>query len=257
MIDALKLEYERRKADVLASVARVGRTFYPIECVNVTLACGDLQTEIPLPEDQRPWWVDFDENQLHEPLATRTFVDEIDPGDIVWDMGSKYGYFAHIAAELSGPEHVHLFEANRRTCKTRLDAFNKRAWDGQLSIVPKAVSTRSNQWEIAGDDYARDHSPPDFIKMDIEGGELPAVTGLTEVIHHRRPTLLIEVHPPKIKQLWNDSDDSLIDLLSDNYELSICWEFRESESEWEPFDREEWRHRSPYAQYYQILCRTD
>jgi hypothetical protein len=255
VLDALRTGYDRRKAELVASIAGFGRSALPLKYSSVDIACGEFQTEIPLPEQHRPWWVDFQQNGLHEPLATRTFIQEIDAGDTVWDMGSKYGYFAHIAAEMSGPENVHVFEANRRTYRTRLAPFNDRAWDGELSVVPRAVGATATKWQVSGDDYAASHGTPEFVKMDIEGAELPAVKGMSEVIRQEAPTLLIEVHPPKINQHWHDSAESLIDILSEHYEISVCWEFRESDSEWEPINQYEWRRRSPYTQYYQILCR--
>jgi FkbM family methyltransferase len=36
--------------------------------------------------------------------------------------------------------------------------------------------------------------PPDFVKIDIEGMELPALRGMKETLLHRRPALYLEMH---------------------------------------------------------------
>ena len=47
------------------------------------------------------------------------------------------------------------------------------------------------------DTYCMNHSPPDAIKMDIEGAEVAAIYGAWETIKKHFPKLFIELHPDK------------------------------------------------------------
>jgi FkbM family methyltransferase len=40
----------------------------------------------------------------------------------------------------------------------------------------------------------------DFIKMDIEGAEFPALKGMIQILETSHPTLMIEFHPPSIAE---------------------------------------------------------
>lgn len=74
----------------------------------------EFSFEMVVPERLSPHWIDYDptvEYSCHEPITTWTFIDEISPGDVVWDMGSQWGYFSVLAAELNeSPPDVHVFD---------------------------------------------------------------------------------------------------------------------------------------------------
>src|SRR5438309_10131910 len=44
------------------------------------------------------------------------------------------------------------------------------------------------------DDFAKHHHAPDFIKMDIDGGEAQALAVASELFTKAKPRLLLEVH---------------------------------------------------------------
>jgi len=52
---------------------------------------------------------------------------------------------------------------------------------------------------LALDDFAylQQHPLPKVIKMDIEGGEVLAFTGMERLLNQARPTLLVELHGPE------------------------------------------------------------
>jgi hypothetical protein len=51
------------------------------------------------------------------------------------------------------------------------------------------------------DAIAKTRFLPDFIKIDIEGGEAEALAGATQVLAERRPSLIIEVHSVEQEEL--------------------------------------------------------
>ncbi|MEP6691511.1 MAG: FkbM family methyltransferase, partial [Gemmatimonadaceae bacterium] len=48
---------------------------------------------------------------------------------------------------------------------------------------------------------------PSIIKMDVEGGELPAIRGMRQTLSTARPRMLIEYHGARTES--DDDDDSL------------------------------------------------
>lgn len=149
------------------------------------------------------------------------------PGMTVYDLGANVGFLSVIFAKLTGAKgHVVSFEplpSNARqiaynvalnefsNVKIRQEAagridgtvvFRSSAFPttGKLEEVQKVqhgetsgsavdVSMRSLDSIVA-----EGESTPDFIKMDIEGGEVECLLGASRLLAQQRPLLLIEVH---------------------------------------------------------------
>lgn len=67
------------------------------------------------------------------------------------------------------------------------------------------------------DDYCRDHGIErvDFIRMDIEGAELKALAGVTQVIDRDLPHILIEIHPDMLKARFGGSAEAVVAFFRD------------------------------------------
>lgn len=92
------------------------------------------------------------------------------------------------AVEHSGP--VEFTEGrDASTAHVRDSAFH--AHEGPVMSVPG----------VSLDDFAKDASPPDFIKMDIEGAELQALQGArTLLVSNSPPKMLIEFHGERLRR---------------------------------------------------------
>lgn len=150
----------------------------------------------------------------------------------VWDVGANVGVFSVASAALGAT--VTAFEPDPWLCdlleRTRRLPENKSL---DLSIVPAAVSNKdgiaqfmiaergraSNALEEAGghgqmggvrqkrlvptfrlDTLCHTLARPDFIKIDIEGAELLALEGATELLQSQ-PGLMIEVSERFVPQI--------------------------------------------------------
>lgn len=160
---------------------------------------------------------------LWEPAAQRWFVQLVRPGSTAYDVGANYGIHTLVLARSVGAEgRVIAFEPDPEVAASLRECVSLNQLD-QVQIIEQALGAQSGvaAFEFAGhkggghlapagaggqlrvktstlDEFVyRDGGPPpDFIKMDIEGGEADALEHGERVLSERRPKLLIELHSP-------------------------------------------------------------
>lgn len=164
------------------------------------------------------------------------------PGDVVLDCGACIGDFSLLFAGMVGPQgQVHTFDPiplHARYC--RLQASLNPSLAPAFFINTLAVGDRtysaegthidSDRIDPGGlsidafscttlDDYAENNlNRVDFIKMDVEGAELGALIGATEVIREFKPRLAISgYHKPE--DLWEIPQK--LKALNPGYELTF------------------------------------
>jgi FkbM family methyltransferase len=152
------------------------------------------------------------------------------PGMVVYDLGANVGYVSLLLARAAGPHgKVLAFEplpSNLERLRVNV-ALNTEG--SRMEIIPLAVSDRRGRaqfWVHASGSMGRvegvpgretahvraievdtvdldsfvfgaRNRPPDVVKMDIEGGEILACSGMRRVLRNVRPVLLLEVHGPE------------------------------------------------------------
>ena len=181
--------------------------------------------------------------------TTRLFKQLTGEGDIVVDIGANIGYYTLLAARIVG-EHgkVYAFEPDPTNCgvltgNVKLNGFYN------VEIIPKAVSDRKGQLELyldeknAGahsiyrpkkvkrsvvvdsitlDEYfqGREH-PVNIVKMDIEGAEIAALSGMRRIIEkNENLKIFTEFHPPWVSRA-GVSPEYFISELFDRYHFSV------------------------------------
>lgn len=176
----------------------------------------------------------------------RAFVSKfLLPGMAVVDVGANAGLYTVIAAKRVGPSGcVIAFEPSPRELRQlrthlRLNrcanvaieevALGEAGGRGDLLIV-EGHETGCNSFHLAGgdaagtrplsvairtlDDYYRQgrFSRVDFIKMDIEGAELSALRGATDVFRDLQPVLLCEIVEERTAP-WRYRGREIVDLV--------------------------------------------
>jgi FkbM family methyltransferase len=147
-------------------------------------------------------------------------------GSVVYDVGANVGLFSMRFAQWVGSDGwVYALEPNP-VCVYFLRANLEQSGVRNATILPVAVARARGECEfrvnygnsligVGGDSAAAwkpghcirveeatldaligqlDLRPPDFIKIDVEGAEGSAVSGMMQTLRSARPGLLIELH---------------------------------------------------------------
>ena len=155
----------------------------------------------------------------------RTVLEKtITPDTVVYDVGASVGYYTLLASELVKPDgrvfsfeplprnitylrkHLELNKINNVTVmeKAITDSVSSMKFkvtknpcegsvssDGDLVVDTVSIDFLVGQKEIP---------PPDFIKMDIEGGEVLALKGAEKVLKQFKPIIFLSTHSKEIHQ---------------------------------------------------------
>jgi FkbM family methyltransferase len=139
----------------------------------------------------------------------------------IYDLGANVGFYTLLFSRLVGPGGaVHAFEPVARNVrylrrhlelnptfsatiqefavgrKTGMVSFDgSSGWSmGRVVARPEADTSRFPAVSLDDFVYERGGESPDLIKMDIEGGEVDAIGGMSKLLAERFPVLLVSVH---------------------------------------------------------------
>lgn len=148
----------------------------------------------------------------------RIFEDTVTEGSVIYDVGGHVGFYSLLSSVITGPRGrvfvFEPFESNLRFLKEHLringvdnvTLFEKAVADkpGKACFAPGigsfdgrlAEDGRIEVETVSLDDLVArgELPPPDFIKMDIEGGEVAALEGARQVLEQHHPTLFLATH---------------------------------------------------------------
>jgi FkbM family methyltransferase len=156
-----------------------------------------------------------------DPPLVRFAITYVQPGHKVWDIGANVGFFTFMAAGLRADvlaveADIWLAQNLRRAAGRQLlnvevlpvavsDAWSVSEFiiaasnravnyltDAGGSSVTGGVRERQLVPTVSLDALLDRFGVPDVVKIDIEGGELAALRGASELLD-RRPTMLLEV----------------------------------------------------------------
>ncbi len=183
----------------------------------------------------------------YEPHLQATIQELVLPGQIAYDIGANIGFVTLLFAQcVESKGHVYAFEALPANVHRLRGNIALNAVDEQVTIVSAAVKERSGSTnfyvgpspgtgkldgsagrstirykesiDISGisiDDfiYRSGNPAPDILKIDIEGGEILALPGMSRVLHEKQPIVMIELHGPESAQAGWDL------LIKENYRI--------------------------------------
>lgn len=166
----------------------------------------------------------------YEPDVVQAILRFVPPSGIAYDLGANIGYTSLLLAQTLGPAgQVFAFEPLRQNVERLQQAIRLNHLESRITIVPAAVGAAGGKAMFrvhtsvsmgrleagAGRDdgfvdnipvdvvrlddfvFGDGHPPPDVVKLDLEGGEGPALRGMERLLRDSRPCLLIELHGPQ------------------------------------------------------------
>jgi FkbM family methyltransferase len=199
--------------------------------------------------------------RVHEEATTELFKKVIKEGDVIVDLGANLGYFTLLAAKLVGKKgKVYSFEPESRNYDYLVKNIELNGYDN-IVATQKAVSDKHgkvrlyicpydsghhtiNQYggieaykpdfthddvvldfveveTIALDDFLKDVEQVDVVKMDVEGAEMLALSGMDGIIRRSKNLkMFVEFFPLLIREMGN-SPEKFIHRLLEDYHFSI------------------------------------
>jgi FkbM family methyltransferase len=176
---------------------------------------------------------------------TGTFIEEIKRCRVFVDVGAEWGFYSYLAVKYS-PDNCKIFAFEPEPIRYELlkDFFK---YYKNVSIYPLAVAEKKESRYIAKpqagvsatldlniakypgkkgtnitintitlDDFFK-NSDIDVIKMDIEGAEVLAFQGMTDILKKQKPVIFLEMHPHYIESLRKNGIEYLEKLLKENH----------------------------------------
>jgi FkbM family methyltransferase len=214
------------RLEPLAQIIRAVLNFFmPKGFREVTVAAGGLagmQLRLDL-RAEKDYWLGTYETDLQT-----TIKEMVQPGMIAYDVGANIGYISLLLARMVGEEGcVYAFEPfpeNLTRLRANLDLNEEGSKivvidsavvdstgpvrflvgpSGGMGKVNGSVGRKefsySDTISVAGislDDfiYGAGNPAPQAMKIDIEGGEILAFSGMNKVLNEARPLILLELH---------------------------------------------------------------
>src|SRR5713226_6414705 len=147
----------------------------------------------------------------------RALAKDVKPGGVFYDVGANVGFYSLLASKLIFPGRVYAFEPMRENIPyLRSHLELNRVKNVELLEIAvsdecgfasftKEASRAMGHLEPGGSASVRTYTldalihenrtaPPDYIKMDIEGGEFRALVGAKDCFARFRPTLFLATH---------------------------------------------------------------
>lgn len=148
----------------------------------------------------------------------RIFEGTVTEGSVVYDVGAHVGFYSLLSSVITGPQgkvfSFEPFENNLRFLKEHLrinNADNVTIFETAVSDKPgkaffaQGIGSFDGRLAESGgievdtitlDDLHElgELPAPDFIKMDIEGGEVAALAGARKLLEQYHPTIFLATH---------------------------------------------------------------
>lgn len=204
--------------------------------------------------------LDLAQNLCYEPFQTQLVQSVLNEHSYALDIGAHIGYYSAAMASVGAsvdayepnPLNFAFLEINAQPYGEKIYTnpylvTSKELEDSDIYLTLSPVNS-GDDTQFPFDAYDRPKikvtgiavdsdwypHPIDFIKMDIQGGELKALQGMDGLLAHKRPMkMAIEFFPDALRAAADDPKEMLIFLWSHNFRL---FEIRENEKRLVPID---------------------
>jgi FkbM family methyltransferase len=180
-------------------------------------------TEATFNIESKEEYVELYPNFEHEKPILEALLTEVRDTDVFYDIGGNIGLYSVMLGQRIAKGEIYAFEplaGNVRRLEQNLrrndvngEVFEMALSDttgtttifmrntalvgeGKSTLIPEQEMPHSRTIQsMTGDDFVADHTPPDVLKIDVEGAELDVLRGFRETFEtHGVRLIYCEVH---------------------------------------------------------------
>ena len=179
-------------------------------------------------------WIDrLSQKEGHEVAISRWMRDLVIPGEVVYDIGSCYGYFPALLAGVHSGMKIHAFEGDWKQLYFLQRNIPKNIGDSETRIVSQFLGSSSENGMLSVDDHVKTTGEaPTLVKMDTDGAEYDILLGAKELIAARKTEWLIEIHPNILRSRGVDLK-MILDRFDSNHVVKGLIDIRDGNVVWD------------------------
>ena len=182
---------------------------------------------------------------LHEPMVQEALRRTLAGGATFYDVGANMGFMTLVGARLVGPAGVVVSIDPEPDNAAAIEANAALNGLATVTVIAAAAAAATGPVEVIGvrdmlwtrlaevgehpmererltvpgvslDDlvYEQGIHPPDVVKIDVEGGELQVLAGMSRLLRERRPAIIAEMHGKNaaVCELLRDAGYGIVNL---------------------------------------------
>lgn len=171
----------------------------------------------------------IEDSGSYEPVLTEAICERVDESTVVYDIGSRYGYYSTLALACGAlADRVHCFEADIRNHYILEQNHSGNA----VNLNRIRVGADSGKGRISIDDYSAGNPAPTLVKIDVEGAEYDVLCGMNTCLEYHEPEIFVEMHPHRLPEFGATSEDVFEVLRRAGYTIRIETDHRRFPTKW-------------------------
>ncbi|MEQ9231686.1 MAG: FkbM family methyltransferase [Cyclobacteriaceae bacterium] len=176
-----------------------------------------VKVDLTINKDNELWISRLSQVEGHEPEICKWLALNLGEPEVIYDVGSHFGFFPAFISNLRPLSDIHTFQPYIYAFNfLRINQYQYRDRN-RWSINEKFVSDQRSSNHITLDDYAMNNNWPTLIKIDIDGPEVYALRGCQKILEARKTRFLVEIHPQLMKDHFGHTWDDIFACIPKNY----------------------------------------
>lgn len=143
---------------------------------------------------QTPKYLGMFEWELH-----RFYRQVLPTSTLIFDVGGAEGYCALLYANNTSGRVISFEPDPSEAGRLRANIDRNPRFHDRISVMEAAVGRADGSGVVSIDSASERDGSPDFIKVDVDGGELDVLVGGERVLRERRPHLVVETHSKELE----------------------------------------------------------
>lgn len=158
----------------------------------------------------------------YEKEESERFLNLIEQGDVVFDIGGQVGYYTLLALQ-GGAGHVCVFEISKAYRKEIRRQLRLAGEKNKVEIVAAALGERDGKEVMFQDYFGKTKMPgctidtfckernisPNVIKIDVQGNEVDILKGMRETMRTQKPKMMVMLYEALLRKKGQSKEEGL------------------------------------------------